>query len=218
MTEETKRGFEEIMESMKKEAAMKVELTKALTDFFEGLKRIHQNKVNAKISMDRIRQLEEKNPEFAEATQEGFTEEQIKRLLVNELDYLINKLNPKRLEKSFAVMLFSIKVQKIDFTKCTGTALYEYLAEHEALEGLLSPDFKKKYIVSSAAEMTVEKGNITFNTAMRRVIEKCNSGSFIEDEIKSMKPELDAVCEVINQLVDWYMANETDLLGVFMSE
>lgn len=218
MSEETKRSFEAIMESMRKEEALKEGMKNALTDFFDGLKRVHNSKVKAEISTERIRQLEETNPEFAEATQEGFTEEQTKRMLVDLADCFVKQLHLEQLEKSFAMMLFSIKVQKVDFSKFTGAALYEYLLEHDALKELRSPDFKKKYIVSSAAELTVEKGNITFNTAIRKVIEKCNSGTFIEEEVKKAKPEIDAVCEVINQLIDWYMENETDLMGMLMKE
>lgn len=218
MSDGSKKVFEEVFESMRKEAALKQGMTAAFTDLFDGFKRLRNSKVKVDITVEQIRQLEECNHEFAEATQEGFTEDQVREMVVNILDYFIKQLKLERLEKSFALMLFSIKVKKVDLAAITGTAFYEYMLENDLVKQFTDPEFKKKYIAATATELTVEKKNISFNTAVRRVIAKCNSATFVEDEVEKTKPEIDAVCDIINPLVDWYMENEMEIIGMFLKE
>lgn len=210
------RNVLEALEAMRKEEEVKAAFAENLKKVVDGFKQMKDSKLRAEFSVDRVKQLEETMPEFAEATQEGFTPEQTKRIITELADYFIEQMKLDRLEKSYIITLLKLKVKEIDFSKCTGEALYEYAVENNLVEILNAPDFKKKCIVTAAVEMVVKKGNITFNTAIRRIINKSTTDEFVNEQIEETKPDVAEFCTVINPLIDWYLENETDILQVFL--
>lgn len=216
MTRDFGKDFFEAMEAMRKEEALKQELVDNVINIVDGFKRIKNSKVKAEIPVDQIRQLEETMPEFAEETQSGFTAEQTKRIVIELADYFFEQMKLERLEKSLSFTLFKIKVKNIDFSACTGAALYEYMLEKDMVKELCTPDFKKRCMVAAAMSLTVEKGNITFNTAMRRIINKCRTDKFVEEEIEESKQDLVEICETVNPIIEWYLENETEILQWIM--
>lgn len=212
MTEGFENSFAKLLESMRREEELKGELADQLTGLVDRYKEYKNSSVKATIPVERIARLEETMPEFAEETQEGFTQEQVKRMIVGLMDYLIDGMELKKLENSVLVLLFSIKVQKVDFSKCNGESLYEYAVEKDALKEFCSPEFKKKTIVSAAAELTVEKGNISFNKAVHIIIDKCKRDAFIDEAVADSKKDMVRACGIVTPLIDWYLKNEVEII------
>lgn len=212
MTESFENSFAKLLESMRREEELKGELVEQLTGLVDRYKDYKNSSVKATIPVERIARLEETMPEFAEETQEGFTQDQVKKMIVGVMDQLIEGVELKKLENSVLVLLFSIKVQKVDFSKCNGEALYGYMVEKDALKEFCSPEFKKKTIVSSAAELTVEKGNISFNKALHIVIDKCKNGTFIDEAVADSKRDITRACGIVTPLIDWYLKNEVEII------
>lgn len=212
MTEDFRSSLASALESMRREEEMKKQLTEQLTGVFEGYKAYKNSSVKATIPTERIRQLEESMPEFAEETQDGFTQEEVKRIVIGLTDYIIEGLNLKSMENSMLMVLFSIKVQKVDFSKCNGETLYEYVANNGALKELCSPEFKKKTIISAAAELAVEKGNISFNKAVHMILDKCRKGTFVDEAVADSKKDITQMCGIVTPLIDWYLKNEVEII------
>ena len=213
MTEDFRNSWVKALESMRREQEMKEQLINQLSGVIERYKSYKSGYVKSTIPVERISRLEEEMPEFAEETQEGFTKEEIKKMIVSMGNYLIQGLDLKRMESSVVMILFSIKVHKVDFSKCSGEALYEYAVEKDSLKEFVSPEFKKKAIVSAAAELTVEKGNISFNKAVSIILDKCRRGTFIDEQLAESEKDISRVCGIVTPLIDWYLKNEVDIIS-----
>ena len=126
MTEDFRNSWVKAIESIRREQEMKKQLTEQLTGLFEGIKNYKNSTVKATIPAERIAYLEETMPEFAEETQEGFSKAEIKKIIIEMMDQLIKELNLKQLEGSVLVMLYGIKVQKVDFSKWGSSVRVSY--------------------------------------------------------------------------------------------
>lgn len=98
----------------------------------------------------------------------------------------------------------------------SGAFIFDFLYENGMCESVCSPEFKKKIIIIDACNLTVEKGNISFNTAIKRTIANMESKTYCKSQIKEEKKSIDAVLNMINPLIEFYLKNEDYFIAKFL--
>lgn len=88
------------------------------------------------------------------------------------------------------------------------------LIQKTILEKSLLPEFKKNLIYTRALELTVEKGNISFKTAIKKAIVEFNDEEkFIKTIIKDFSEDSNEYISIINSLIDFYIENEVSFIA-----
>lgn len=202
MVEESRKAEE------KKETALNT-----LLEVLEEIQKMSEKKRwRVSFDADEIAEFESKNPEFAEATKEGFSEEEVRKIVIDIADYLIENLNLKRLKDSYAIMLLRLSGKlKVSFSNLTGENVYDYLKENGYVDQLQTPEVKKGFIFSEAVETVVKAKTISFNNAVRKTIAKYNSGKEIVELEGNSK-----FFEIINKLIDLYVENEEEIVDAIL--
>ena len=184
----------------------------------DELKKMLKEKVRFTVPRKEFDELES-NELFAAATKEGFSKETLKAMFEPKIDFLLEKINWKKIQGSSVTLLAKILLddEQIDLSSIDGAFLFAYADANNILDEFLTPEFKKQYIFSEACKLTVEKGNISFNTAIKRTINKMQSDSFIQSEIENAKEALSNFANLINPWIEFYFENENELLATFIA-
>lgn len=199
-------------EAEKEEVKRREKLIATVLETLDDIQRMMKRRC-CRISfyVDEIAELESKNPEFAEATKEGFSEEEIRKMIVSSADCVIKNLDLKRFKNSYAITWLRISGKlKVDFSNLTGENVYDYLKENGGVtDQLREPELKKSIIFAEAVKTVVKTKTISFNNAVRKTIAKFNSGEKIADM------EIDSeFFRIINKLIDLYLENEEEIINV----
>jgi len=200
-------------EAQREEEKRNAALRATIVEVLEEIQRMMKRKAcRISFNVDEIAELESKNPEFAEATKEGFSEEEIRKMIVSSADCIIENLDLKRFKNSYAIMLLRISGKlKGDFPKLTGENVYEYLKENGVTDQLREPEVKKGIIFAEAVETVVKARTISFNNAIRKTIAKFNSGGKIAD----METDSEFF-RIINKLINLYLENEGEIVNAIL--
>lgn len=204
----------EILEEVRKEEEKKQKNIDTLMECAERFQNFCKQRITTWIDSGEIERLDRDCPEFAEATREGFTEEEIKFYVVTSFNFLLDPINLGKLDETLISVIAKIQRKKeFQFGEITGETVYQYVSKRKEFEELRQPLFKKKIIFQNAVEMVVEKKNISFNTAVKRAIEEFEKNKFkVRDRAKTeaMFAEL---AGVINPLIDLFVDNEIEILS-----
>lgn len=198
-------------EAEKEEVKKREKLTATILETLDDIQRMMKRRCcRISFNVDEIAELESKNPEFAEATKEGFSEEEIRKIIVSSADCIIKNLDLKRFKNSYAITWLRILGKlKVDFSNLTGENVYDYLKENGVTDQLREPELKKSIIFAEAVETVVKAKTISFNNAVRKTIAKFNSGE------KIAEMEMDSeFFRIINKLIDLYLENEEEIINV----
>lgn len=187
----------------------------SVQEFMEVVKR----KIKISISREALEKLEE-NELFASATKEGFSKEELKKIAVPALDYIIENIDIERIKNSKTMILLQVFVtdNSIDISTINGETIFEFLDSKEVLKELCYPEFKKQVVFAEAARLAINQGNISFNTAIKRTIGLMQSGSPEFWEIDEDKREIDEILNIINNLVNFYLDNESSFIWEFATK
>lgn len=187
----------------------------SVQEFMEVVKR----KIKISISREALEKLEE-NELFASATKEGFSKEELKKIAVPALDYIIENIDIERIKTSKTMILLQVFVTDnfIDISTINGETIFEFLDSKEVLKELCYPEFKKQVVFAEAARLAINQGNISFNTAIKRTIGLMQSGSPEFWEIDEDKREIDEILNIINNLVNFYLDNESSFIWEFATK
>lgn len=190
---------------------------KTITEVLERAEAFGGKRMHITIMTKEIKALEEANPEFAEVTKTGFSEEEAKRYIVSVFDALFEVLNIGKLENTLSNVLLSIKRgSKIEFSKFNGTSVYNYAKSKDIFDKYLTPEFKKKIIYGRAVQIVVEAKTISFNTAVKRAIREIKEEGFILKMDADDQEFLDDISGIINPLIDLYIDNEMQILAAIV--
>lgn len=206
--------YREFLEASIKEDEKKIAALETVIESCNKIQALAKKNMKVRINVSEIEELEEKCPEFAAATETGFSEEVIKKYVVESFNHLLDPLELEKLQASMLVLFASVALKKpVDFSKFNGEAVYNYVVDKEEFATLRSPMFKKQCIFSDAVKLVVEKKTISFNTAVRRTIEKYENEALIavaDSDDEEMFAEFAAI---VNPLIDVYLENELDILA-----
>lgn len=185
-----------------------------LISTLEDVQKLLKKNIRVSIPQEKLRELEENNKLFAAATEEGFSVETLRQIYEPMLDYLLEKINWRKIKSSGAVQVLQIFYGEKDFDldSINGAYLFNLAASQDAFKELLSPETKKRHIFSRACELVVEKKNISFNTAIKRSIAEMRSANFISSEIEIAKKQADTLLSLLNPWIDFYFENESELV------
>lgn len=106
----------------------------------------------------------------------------------------------------------------IDISAIDGETIFELLDSKEILKELCQPEFKKQYVFNEAAKLAINQGNISFSTAIKRTIGLMQSGSPEFWGIEEDEKEIDEILNIINNLVDFYLDNESLFILEFITK
>lgn len=197
------------------EVRTKLAITISVQEFMEVMKR----KINFFVSRDALEKLEE-NELFASATKEGFSKEELKKIMVPVLDYIIENIDIERIKnsKTMALIQFFVTDNAIDISTIDGESIFELVDSKGAIKELYYPEFKKQAVFTEAARLAINQGNISFNTAIKRTIGLMQSGSSKFWGIEESEREIDEILNIINNLVDFYLDNELSFISEFITK
>lgn len=188
---------------------------KTINDVLKRVDTFRGKSMNVKIMTKDLKELEETCPEFADATQTGFSEEEIKYFIVTMFDAFFGSLNIGRLENTLTNVMISVKCgKKIDFSQFSGIGAYNYIKSDERIfSQYLKPEFKKKIIYSRAVSIVTKEKTISFNTAVKRAVrEICQNGFSLKMDAEDQE-FLDDISGIINPLIDLYIENEVEIIS-----
>lgn len=189
----------------------KIMLAEAVSQLSELKKRY----VTVSFSSEDLRKLEE-NELFVQATKEGFSKETCKKMYVPILDHFIKQVDMERIKGSTTMKLVETRYsKKIDLESVTGEYLFNLMDSKGFFEKLCEPEFKKACIFNEACKLTVNKGNISFNTALKKTIAFVDTDEYILSEVESSKKTVSALWDIINPLIQFYLENEIRFLLEF---
>lgn len=184
-----------------------------LISTLEDVQKLLKKKIRVSIPREKLEELES-NELFVAATEEGFSVETLRQIYEPMLDYLLEKINWRKIKSCSAVQVLQIFSGEKDFDleSIDGAYLFNLAASQDAFKELLSPEVKKQHIFSRACELVVKKKNISFNTAVKRAIAEMQSTNFISSEIEIAKKQADTLVSVINPWINFYFENESELV------
>ena len=138
------------------------------------------------------------------AVNKGLSEETLKTLLI----FVFEKVNLEKLSNSSTFAI--IRPLNKDLKTLTPESLYDFLYSKNILDKAFSPEFKKSLIYERALEITVEKGNISFKTALKKAITEFENEEKLIKMATSKKysENLESYIDIINSLIDFYLENE----------
>lgn len=197
------------------ELETKLMVKTSLQEIVENVKR----KVIFSVPYEDLKKLEE-NELFVEATKEGFSKEELEKAVVPLLNYIIENINVEKIINSRTMKLAQLLYinKEIDVQNINGKAIFEWLDVNGCFADVYSTEFKKQRIFTEAAKLAINKGNITFDTAVKRTIFKMEVGDSEFWGFETGKKEIDSIINVINNLVDFYLENELEFISSFMTK
>lgn len=198
-------------------ASLKMKGKNILTTVVEDVKDFKTKRASFSISQEELKKLD-KNVFFAEATKEGFSKEIIRKIYEPALDYIIEKLDLKKISKSLTMTYIKLRYRKINLKTINGSSLFDLLDSNGLLDYACSPEYKKEIICRNAYKLVVNEGDISFNTALKRSMTYIDSQEFICSEIKLKKQELLDLVNIINPLINFYFENEKDFIALFLKK
>lgn len=192
----------------------KLAVRTSICELIEVVKR----KIRISVSREALEKLEE-NELFVSATKEGFSKEEVKRIIVHALDYIIENIDIERIKNSKTMKLMQVFVidNAIDISIIDGETIFEFLDSKGVLKKLYYPEFKKQCVFGLAANLAINEGNISFNTAIKRTIELMQSGSIKFWGLEEYEEEVDEILNIISNLIDFYLDNESEFIFEFIS-
>lgn len=186
-----------------------LETKKVLTEAAQKAMEVLNQEVRISVSRECLEKLDE-NEIFAEATKEGITREFLKSMVVPALNHLIDNLNLEKFNNSMTKAL--ILDEKIDLTAFTGKDIFEAMEAAGAFEKVYEPEVKKQIIFNEAVELATQKGNISMNTAIKRVIADMESADYIDRQIEKANKLFDQIASIINPIVEFYLKHEVEII------
>lgn len=217
--EDMNKALEQAMDGIMKELEKKNKVQQTIQECLERLKALNSKTMSFKVKRTDIDDLEANHPQFAEATKTGFSKEQMKQSFISFFDEAIAPLNVYRLEHSITNVVVSVSIgHKLDFSILTGEKMYEFVKDSDAFKDLCTPDFKKRFIVSKAINRMMSAKTISFNTAVRKVIEDGERNGYDLGVNEEVRQQLKEMAEIINPLIDLYLEHEIDILAAFIKQ
>lgn len=182
----------------------KMMLANAVSQFSELMGR----NVRVSFSQENLRKLEE-NELFAQATKEGFSKETLRQICVPFFDNFIKQVDMERIKGSITMQFVKGRYPgKIDLEAVTGAYIFDLMDSKGLIEKCCEPEFKKAKIFAEACKLTVNKGNISFNTALKRTIAFMESEDYISSKIEEGKKTASSLWDILNPLIEFYLENE----------
>lgn len=186
-----------------------LETKKVLAEAAQKAMEVLNQEVIISVSRECLQKLDE-NEVFAAATKEGITREFLKSMVVPALNHLIDNLNLEKFNNSMTKAL--ILDEKIDLTAFTGEDIFDVMDSAGAFEKVYEPEFKKQIIFNEAVELATQKGNISMNTAIKRVIADMESADYIDRQIEKANKIFDQIASIINSILEFYLEHEVEII------
>lgn len=208
------KTYREYLEAAIKEDERKMAAIDTVIECINKAQALSKKSMKVRINVAELDELAEKNPEFAAATEEGFSEEVVKQYVIKSFDLLLTPINLEKLQASMLYLITSVKLGKqANISKLDGEAVYNFISEREEFANLMSPAFKKQCIFSEAVKLVVKKKTISFNTAVRQAIKKYENNAMLDDVDKEDLEMFEEIAAIVNPLIDVYLENELDILA-----
>lgn len=193
-----------------------VETKNVLTEAAKKVMELLDQEVRISISRECLEKLEE-NEIFAEATKEGVSREFFRSLVVPSLNHLIDNLNLEKFNDSMTMTLIRGSLdEKLDLTSFSGEDIFEIADSAGALAKIYEPEFKKKIVFNEAIELVTQKGNISINAAIKKVVADMQSEDYVARQIERSNELCDKIANIINPIVDFYLEHETEIILAVM--
>lgn len=193
-----------------------IETKNVLREAAKSTMELLNQQVRISISRECLEQLEG-NEIFAEETKEGITREFFKSLAVPVLNHLIESLDLKKFNDSTTMALIrGTADEKLDLTSFSGEDIFDIMDSEGAFEKIYEPEFKKQLVFNEAIELVTKKGNISINTAIKRVVADMQSEDYVDRQIEESNKLCDQIASIINPIVDFYLEHETEFILAIM--
>lgn len=181
-----------------------------LTNLFDKLKttysdivRLNDRNIKARIPKKYFEKFE--NDELLiSAINKGLSEETLKTLYI----FIFEKINLEKISNSSTFTLIKPFIK--DLKTLTPESLYDFLYSKNILDKSFTAEFKKTIIYERALEITVEKGNISFKTALKKAINELEDEEKFTQKLttKGYSESFEGYIDIINSLIGFYLENE----------